>query len=389
MRSSISTSSSRTSRARSTNFSRLPTEAASQADRVYLDHAAGTWVLPEVVQALEAVPRGNASSPHAEGQRALAALDAARDDAARALGVEPAEIVFTSSGTEAVNLALLGAGRRLPPGASVVTWAAEHQAVLGAVRRLQLEGRRTEILPVGQDGLNSEAHLPNAGLVSTSLANNEVGTIQPRIHAPGALVHLDACQGAQWLDLDLRGIDLASLSGHKLGAGQGGLLFVRSGTRLEPLMYGGPQERGRRAGWEDVRSAVAMATALTICAERREGWSAVVRPLGQRLRRALAAAGGRLTGAERSLPGHASATFSGTRGEDLLLALDLAGLAASSGSACASGSLDPSHVLLAMGFSLEDSLSSLRLTAGWSTTEVDVVRAETVLRSILAPLVRA
>lgn len=346
-------------------------------------------MLPEVVDALASVPAGNASSPHAEGRQALAALDAARDGAARALGVDPSEIVFTSSGTEAVNLALLGAGRRLSPEAAVVTWAAEHQAVLGAVRRLQLEGRRVEILPVEADGLNSEAHLPNAGLVSTSLANNEVGTLQPRAHAPGAIVHLDACQGPQWQEVELRGIDLASFSGHKIGAGQGGLLFVRSGTRLEPLLYGGPQQRGRRAGWEDVRTAVAMATALACCAQGREARSAAARSLAQRLRRALAAAGGRLTGSERRLPGHASAIFSGTRGEDLLLALDLAGVAASSGSACASGSLDPSHVLLAMGFSLEDSLSSLRLTAGWTTTEAEVERAEAVLRSTLAPLVRA
>src|SRR5205807_10397174 len=132
---------------------------------------------------------------------------------------------------------------------------------LGAVRRLQLEGRRVEILPVEADGLNSEAHLPNAGLVSSSLANNEVGTIQPRTHAPGALVHLDACQGPQWLEVDLRGVDLASFSGPKLGAGRGGLLFVRSGVRLDPLQFGGPQERGRRAGREDVTAAVAVATA--------------------------------------------------------------------------------------------------------------------------------
>jgi cysteine desulfurase len=342
-----------------------------------------------VVEALAAVPAGNPASPHLEGRAALAALDAARETAARALGADPTEIVFTASGTEAVNLALLGAGRRLPPEAVIVTWAAEHQAVLGAVRHLQLEGRRVEILRVDGEGRNSEAHLPNAGLVSTSLVNNEVGTIQPRAHAPGALVHLDACQGPQWIEADLRGVDLASFSGPKLGAGQGGLLFVRSGTRLEPLLYGGPQERGRRAGREDVRAAIAVATALASCVARREELSAAVKPLGQRLRRALAAAGGRLTGAEPALPNHASAVFPGTRGEDLLMALDLAGVAASSGSACASGSLDPSHVLLAMGCSLEDSLSSLRLTAGWRTGEADVARAEAVLRSILAPLVRA
>ena len=345
--------------------------------------------MPEVAAILAEVPSGNPSSPHGEGRAALGALDRARDLAAGALGVDAAEIVFTASGTEAVNLALLGAGRRLPPDAPIVTWAAEHQAVLGAMRRLQLEGRRVEVLAVEPDGRNSEANLPGAGLVSTSLANNEIGTVQPRVHAPGALVHLDACQGPQWLEVDLRGIDLASFSGSKIGAGRGGLLFVRGGVRLEPLQYGGPQERGRRAGREDVAGAVAVATALSVCAARREARRAVVRPLGNRLRRALAGAGGRLTGGEPRLPNHASAVFPGSRGEDLLLALDLAGVAASSGSACASGSLDPSHVLLAMGFSLEDSLSSLRLTAGWDTTEAEVERAEVVLRSILALLVRA
>jgi cysteine desulfurase len=342
-----------------------------------------------VSEALATVPAGNPSSPHGEGRTALAALDRARDAAARALGVDAAEVVFTSSGTEAVNLALLGAGRRLAPDAPVVTWAAEHQAVLGAVRRLQLEGRRVEVLPVDTEGRNSEANLPGAGLVSTSLANNEVGTVQPRVHAPGALVHLDACQGPQWLDVDLRGVDLASFSGHKIGAGRGGLLFVRGGVRLEPLQYGGPQERGRRAGHEDVSSAVAVAAALTCCVERREARRMAVRPLAARLKRALAAAGGQLTGGEPQLPNNASAVFPGARGEDLLLALDLAGVAASSGSACASGSLDPSHVLLAMGFSLEESLGGLRLTAGWETGEAEVERVELVLRSVLAPLVRA
>lgn len=303
--------------------------------------------------------------------------------------MDPTEIVFTSSGTEAVNLALLGAARRLPTDAPVVTWAAEHQAVLGAVRRLQLEGRRVEILGVDPDGRNSEADLPGAGLVSTSLANNEVGTVQPRVHAPEAIVHLDACQGPQWLDVDLRGVDLASFSGAKIGAGRGGLLFVRSAVRLEPLQYGGPQERGRRAGREDLAAAVAMATALAVCVARRAERRDAIRPQASRLRRALAGAGGRLTGGEPSLPNHASAVFEGTRGEDLLLALDLAGIAASSGSACASGSLDPSHVLLAMGLSLEESLSSLRLTAGWSTTGAEIDRAEAVLRSVLPTLVRA
>lgn len=334
------------------------------------------------------MPGGNPSSPHGEGRAALAALEGSRELAARALGVEPAEIVFTSSGTEAVNLGLLGAGRRLPQSAPIVSWAAEHQSVLGALRRLQLEGRPVEILPVDAGGFNTEADLPGAALVSTSLANNEVGTVQPRVHAPEALLHLDACQGPQWLDVDLRGVGLASFSGAKLGAGRGGLLFVRAGVRLDPLQYGGPQERGRRAGREDVASAVAVATALAVCREQRALRREAVKPLTARLRRALSAAGGRLTGAEPVLPNHASAVFPGTRGEDLLMALDLAGIAASSGSVCASGSLDPSHVLLAMGLSLEDSLCGLRLTAGWSTGEAEIGRAEAILRSVLPALVQ-
>ncbi len=348
-------------------------------------------MLPEVVEAVSQVPAGNPSSPHLEGRAARAALDQARDMAAGALGVEPAEIVFTASGTEAVNLALLGAGRRLSRDAAIVTWAAEHQAVLACARRLQLEGRRVEILPVDRSGRNTDLNLPGAALVSTSMANNEVGTLQPRTQAPGAIVHLDACQGPQWLPVDLRGIDLASFSGHKLGAGRGGLLFVRSGLRLESLQYGGPQERGLRAGHEDVAAAVAVATALRCAALNREAMAGAAAPLAGRLRRALAQAGGEVTGPEpanrtSSLPNHASAIFPGVRGEDLLLALDLSGVAASSGSACASGSLDPSHVLLAMGHSLEDSLSSLRLTVGWLTTAQQVERAESVIRRTLPAL---
>lgn len=347
-------------------------------------------MLPEVTEALARVPAGNPASPHAEGRAARAALDRARDLAAGALGVDSQEIIFTSNGTEAVNLALLGVGRRLSREAVIVTWAAEHQAVLACARRLQLEGRRVEVLGVDAAGRNRALNLPGAALVSTSLANNEVGTRQPRPQAPGAVVHLDACQGPQWLEVDLRGIDLASFSGHKLGAGRGGLLFTRSGLRLDPILYGGPQERGVRAGHEDVAAAVAIATALKLAVERREELVRRMAPLAERLRRALAAAGGRLTGAasaDDSLPNHASAIFPGVRGEDLLLALDLSGVAASSGSACASGSLDPSHVLLAMGFSLEDSLSSLRLTVGWSTSAEEVERAEQVIRRVLPSLV--
>ena len=287
-----------------------------------------------------------------------------------------------------MNLALLGAGRRLPAGRSVVTWEAEHQAVLGAVRQLQLEGRPVRVLPVSGDAVAVPDVPEDAGLVALGLANNEVGTLQPvaaiaaRARSLGALVHVDCCQGPRWVRPPLELADLASFSGQKLGAGPGGLLMARAGARLEPLAYGGPQEWGRRAGREDVGAAAAMAAALAACARQRDGRAAAAAPLAGRLRAALASLGGRPTGGEPRLPNYATAAFSGVRGEDLLLALDLAGVAASSGSACASGSLDPSHVLLAMGLSLEEALGSLRLTVGYETTPDDVEQACRVLESL-------
>src|SRR4029077_1682282 len=211
---------------------------------------------------------------------------------------------------------------------------------------------------------------PGTALVSVGLANNEVGTIQPvaevieRAHHVGALVHVDACAGPRWLPVP-NGADLVSYSGHKLGAGRGGLLYVRDGVRIDPLLYGGPQEYGRRAGHEDVLSAVALAAAFAVSwSRRRESAAGAARQSG-RLRTALRELGGSLTGAESRLPNFATAAFADRKGEDMLLALDLAGVAVSSGSACASGSLDPSHVLLAMGLSMGQALGSLRLTTGY------------------------
>lgn len=296
--------------------------------------------------------------------------------------------MFCASGTEAVSLAVLGAGRRLPPGRSVVTWEAEHQAVLGAVRQLQLEGRAVHVLQVTGAGFAVPDVPADAGLVSLGLANNEVGTLQPvaevagRARALGALVHIDCCQGPRWVRPPLELADLASFSGQKLGAGPGGLLVARPEVRLQPLAYGGPQEWGRRAGREDVAAAAAMAAALAVCAVHRDGRSASARPLAERLRAGLAELGGRPTGGEPRLPNYATAAFRGLLGEDLLLALDLAAVAASSGSACASGSLDPSHVLLAMGFSLDEALGSLRLTIGYDTNERDIERMFHVLQSL-------
>jgi cysteine desulfurase len=365
----------------------VPTGAVT---RTYLDDAGSAPVLPEVESALRGLPGGNASSPHSEGRAARMALDRARDIAAQALDANPTEITFVSSGTEAVNLALFGAARRLPGHGSFVTWAAEHQSVLAAMRRLQSEGRPVHIAAVNAQARAEPGAIPSgAVLVSIGLANNEVGTIQPvtevieRAHEIGALVHVDACAGPRWIPIPA-GADLVSISGHKLGAGRGGILFVNSGTRIDPLLFGGPQEWGRRAGFEDVAAAVAVAAALAASARHREAHSRDAAVQSASLRALLGELGGDLTGAEDRLPNFATCTFADRRGEDLLLALDLAGIAASSGSACASGSLDPSHVLLAMGLSLEAALGSLRLTTGYTTTDGEVSRAIAVIRSVLS-----
>jgi len=358
--------------------------------RVYLDDAGAAPVFSRALDARAGTPPGNPASPHLEGRLARAALDAARDEAAAALGVASGDLVFCASGTEAVNLALLGAGRRLDGGRSVVTWAHEHQAVLGATRQLRLEGVPVHVLPVDARGFADPDAVPeDAGLVSIGLANNEVGTIQPvqqvaaRSRAAGALVHLDCGQGPRWVRPPLELVDLASFSAGKLGAGAGGLLVARREVRLQPLAHGGPHEWGRRPGREDVAAAAAIAAALALCSEEREQRAAAARPLADRLRAALCDAGGRTTGAEPRLPNFATAAFGDHRGEDLLMALDLAGVAASSGSACASGSLDPSHVLLAMGLSMDEALGSLRLTVGYGTTEHEVDRAIGILRTVV------
>ncbi len=358
--------------------------------RIYLDDAGEAPVLAEVRAALATVPSGNPSSLHAEGRAARAALDRARDIAAAALNADRAEVSFTASGTEAVNLALFGLARRLPNGGRVLTWAAEHQSVLGALRRLQADGCSVEVLEVDGEGRADPGDIATGtALVSIGLANNEVGTIQPvaeiieRAHDLGALVHVDACAGPRWIPIP-DGADLISLSGHKLGAGRGGALFVRDGVRIDPLLYGGPQEWGRRAGHEDVAAATAVATALAVCVRDRDSRAVTAARQSAVLRRLLAELGGTLTGADDRLPNFATGALAGRRGEDLLLALDLAGVAASSGSACASGSLDPSHVLLAMGLDLEHALGSLRLTTGYATTDDEVSYAATVIRSALS-----
>jgi len=357
--------------------------------RIYLDDAGSAPVLPEVREALRSLPDGNPSSPHTEGRVARAALDRARDMAASALGVERTEITFVSSGTEAVNLALFGAAARLSTDGRILTWAAEHQSVLAAIRRLQASGRDVIVAQVdGEARVDLDAITTGVALVSVGLANNEVGTTQPsvevieRAHDAGALVHIDACAGPRWIPIP-DGADLVSISGHKLGAGRGGLLYVRDGVRIEPQLFGGPQEWGRRAGYEDVASATAVATALLVCARDRSSHSRDAQRQSQALQAALLELGGEATGAAARLPNFATCTFPDRRGEDMLLSLDVAGVAASSGSACASGSLDPSHVLIAMGLDLGRAAGSLRLTTGYATTEDEISGTLTILRAVL------
>jgi cysteine desulfurase len=352
--------------------------------RVYLDDASSAPVLPEVAEAVRSIPPGNPSSPHREGREARAALDAARDAAAAALGAARTEVTFVSSGTEAINLALFGIDGPL------VTWAAEHQSVLGAARRMQAMGREVTIGEVDADATVDPSTIrPGTALVSVGLANNEVGTVQPvdeiieRAHDVGALVHIDACAGARWSPIP-RGADLVSISGHKLGAGRGGMLYVRDGVRIQPLFFGGPQEWGRRAGHEDIAAAAAVAASLAVATRDREHRSREALPRSESLRETLSELGATITGSEHRLPNFASGTFGGRKGEDMLLALDLAGVAASSGSACASGSLDPSHVLLAMGMSMEKALGSLRLTTGYATTDAHIEEAIAILRRVLS-----
>ena len=360
-----------------------------QLKRIFLDDAGGAPILPEVAAALRNTPDGNPSSLHAEGRAARAALDQARDQTAHALRAHRTEITFTASGTEAINLALFGAARRLPTSGGIQTWAAEHQAVLGAARRLQAEGRQVVIAPVDREGrADPDAIAPGTALVSIGLANNEVGTIQPvrevidRAHAVGALVHVDACAGPRWIPIP-EGADIVSLSGHKLGAGRGGTIYVKDGVRIDPLSYGGPQEWGRRAGHEDIAAAVAFAVAIALSARDRDARASEARKRSTALRALLADLGGHLTGADERLPNFASCAFGDRKGEDILLALDIAGIAASSGSACASGSLDPSHVLLAMGLNLDEALGSLRLSTGYTTTDEEISRARDIIAAAL------
>jgi len=370
---------------------------------IYFDHSATTPVRPEVFAAMEPFLRGrfgNPSSFHAFGRTARQAVDAAREKVAALLGASPDEIVFTSGGTEAINAAIGGVARALVErGRHIVTCAVEHHASLDTCRALAREGFAVTVLPVDRFGLVDPEQVRAAVTAETVLinvmhANNEVGTIMPveEIGAvareKGIVFHCDAVQTAGKLPLsvDRMNVDLLSLSAHKFYGPKGaGALYLRRGTPWHGLLHGGSQERGRRAGTENVPGIVGLGTAAELALADMDTEARQVRALRDRLIEGLpAATGAVLTGhPERRLPGHASFCFPGLEGEAVLLGLDQKGIAASSGSACTSGAMEPSYVLTAMGLDPATARGSLRLTLGRDNTVEEV---EFCLRE-LVPLV--
>ncbi len=377
---------------------------------IYMDHSATTPVDPRVVEAMLpyfAEVYGNSASIHRFGRAAAKALEESRRTVAAILGCHPTEIVFTGSGTESDNLALRGvafAQRRAGRGNHIIVSSVEHHAVLNTARQLEeVFGFEVTYLPVDEYGMVNPEDVGRAIrkdtiLISVMYANNEVGTIQPiaeiaRIaRAKGIPFHTDAVQAGGMLDLDVGrlGVDLLTLSAHKFYGPKGvGVLYIRQGTPYLPAITGGGHERGRRAGTVNVAGIVGLATALRLAQESRESENARLRRLRDRLIQGILerVPDARLTGhpTER-LPHHASFVFKGINGEELLLALDVEGIAASTGSACTSGRPEPSEVVLAMGFPHEWAVGSLRLTLGKSNTDEDIDVVLEVLPRAVASL---
>ena len=371
----------------------------SSPSTIYMDHAATTALDPDVFAAMEpyfSQRYGNPSSIYALAQDGRRALDEAREQVAHVLGARTGEVAFTSGGTESDNAALVGAALALQDtGRHIVTSAVEHDAVLNAAHLLERLGFSATILPVDRHARVDPEAVERAvtsetTVVSIMLANNEVGTIQAveevsqRVKARAKelgrtiVMHTDAVQGAGFLDLNVQrlGVDLLSLSAHKFNGPKGvGALYIRRGTPFVPTQVGGAQERERRAGTENVPGIVGMSVALERADGRREETGRHCRTLRDRL---LSGIQERIRGAELNghptdrLPHNVNFSFHGVEGESVLLGLDLAGVAASSGSACTSASLEPSHVLLAMGQPEELARGSLRLTLGPENTEEEV-----------------
>ncbi|GAA1834230.1 cysteine desulfurase family protein [Agromyces salentinus] len=380
---------------------------------IYLDHAATTPVRREAIEAMWPYLTGsfgNPSSRHELGDEAARALAWARGEVAAIVGCRPGEVVFTSGGTEADNLAVKGIALARPRGRRVVVSPIEHEAVLESAAYLaRLHGFTVVEVPVDAGGIVRPAALaavitPETALVSVQLVNNEIGTIQPIAdlaaiaRGAGALMHTDAVQAAGHLDLDLGrlGVDAMSLAGHKVGAPKGtGALIARGRVGIEPVLHGGGQERGRRSGTENVAGAVAFATALRLADAERADAAARAAGQGRELAERILAGvdGARLTGdADLRLASTVSFVFPGTSGEAVLLELDRLGVTCSSGSACAAGSTEPSHVLTAIGIPADLAHTAVRFTLGAATTDQEiadaaaaVVRAVSAVRAIVNP----
>jgi cysteine desulfurase len=376
--------------------------------RVYFDYNATTPLAPEVLEAVIAASRdqfGNASSVHFFGQRAKAALDEARSAVAALIRADPSEIVYTSGGTESDNFAIRGAADALEPGGRrhLMASAIEHEAVLNTLKALSRRGWRTTLIPVDRTGIVDPDRLrelitKETALVSVMQANNEIGTIQPIAelaaiaHQHGALMHTDAVQSVGKIPVDVRalGIDLLSLSAHKFNGPKGaGALWIKRGTRMQPMLTGGKHERSRRAGTENVPALVGMGVAARLAIGKLATEGTRVGALRDQLEDAIlrGVPGTVLNGAHTPrVPNTTNISFDRVEAESLLIALDLEAVAVSTGSACSSGTLEPSHVLRAMGLSTHRTQSSLRFSLGLFSTEEEVDRVVAVLPGIVDKL---
>jgi cysteine desulfurase len=376
-------------------------------DPIYLDHAATTPVRPEVLEAMApfwGARFGNASSPHRWGRSARTALDEARERLAACFGASSDELVFTSGGTEADNLAVIGGWRcrRLEGRTAVVTTPVEHKAVLAAAHQVAREGgdeRLCAMRDTGEVDLDSYRALvdDSVAVVSVMWLNNEIGTIQPveelapiaRDH--GAVFHTDAVQAFGKVEIDARRtpFDLLSISGHKFGAPKGfGAMYIRRGTVIEPLFHGGSQDRGRRPGTENVAGAVGLAVAAELALAEHESECRRLQALRDRLEQAIlaqvpdAVIHGRR--AARRAPHITNLSVPGVDSESLIMALDLRGIGCSGGSACQSGSVTPSHVLLALGVAPELASGAIRMSLGSLTTDACIDRVGSVFPSLVS-----
>src|SRR5471030_1971896 len=376
--------------------------------RVYFDYNATTPLAPTVTDAVTRAMRdvfGNASSIHHFGQQAKATMDEARSAVAALLNAEPSEIVFTGGGTEADNLAIRGAAEAMEPGGRrhLIASTIEHEAVLNTLKALTRRGWRTTLLPVDHTGIVSPDRLrevidADTAIVSVMHANNEIGTIQPVAalaaiaHEHGALLHTDAVQSVGKIPVDVRalGVDLLSLSAHKFNGPKGaGVLWIKRGTRMQPTVTGGKHERNRRAGTENVAAIAGLGVAATLAAGKMSAEAVRTAALRDRLETGILrnVPGTAVNGTrDQRVPNTTNISFERVEAESLLIALDLEGIAVSTGSACSSGTLEPSHVLRAMGLPAHRTQNSLRFSLGLFSTEQEVDRVIEVLPRLVDKL---